>query len=50
MEPTAKNVNSYEDFSLAAKLFLKVPTLFWFVNWSGDVDTWLDIFSTLGTN
>jgi Fe2+ transport system protein B len=42
------STNSYDDFSFASKLFMKIPTLLWFVNWNADVDTWLDIFSTLG--
>ena len=41
--------DSFNDYSLASKLFLKVPTLFWFINWSdGSIDTWLDIVATLG--
>ena len=41
--------NSYDDFKFASNLFMKIPTLLWFVNWNSDIDTWLDIFSSLGS-
>jgi hypothetical protein len=47
MIPNIKK-DSYNDLKAASTLFLKVPTLLWFVNWSADIDTWLDLISFTG--
>ncbi len=37
---------SKTDFAL--QLFFKCPTLLWLVDWSREIDTWLDIISLVG--
>ncbi len=40
--------NEKLDFEQNFKMFLKCPTLLWFVDWTGNVDTWLDFIAFTG--